>query len=91
MVLADMIDTWLFTALVLGILALCVILRGVPIKSRDDRLVAGTVTVILVSMAALTLSIAWGILIIIDLIILLSICCFGVLVWTGKNPGADRS
>ena len=86
-----MIDTWLFTALVLGILALCVILRGVLIKSRDDRLVAGTVTVILVSMAALTLSIAWGILIIIDLIILLSICCFGVLVWTGKNPGADRS
>ncbi|MGB9175614.1 MAG: hypothetical protein WCB46_02615 [Methanoregula sp.] len=91
MVLADMIDTWLFTALVLGILALCVILRGVRTKSRDDRLVAGTVAVILVSMAALTLSIAWGMLIIIDFVILFGICCFGVLVWTGKNPGADRS
>ena len=33
MVLADMIDTWLFTALVLGILALCVILRGIPARS----------------------------------------------------------
>jgi len=86
-----MIDTWLFTTLVLGILALCVILRGVPAKSRDDRLVAGTVAVILVSLAALTLSIAWGMLIIIDMIILISICWFGVMVWTGKNPGADRT
>jgi multisubunit Na+/H+ antiporter MnhF subunit len=91
MVLADMIDTWLFTTLVLGIIALCVILRGVPAKSRDDRLVAGTVAVIIVSMAALTLSIAWGMLIIIDMIILISICWFGVMVWIGKNPGADRT
>jgi hypothetical protein len=91
MVLADMIDTWLFTTLVLGILALCVILRGVRAKSRNDRLVAGTVAVILVSMAALTLSIAGGMLIIIDLVILFDLCCFGVLIWTGKNPGADRS
>jgi multisubunit Na+/H+ antiporter MnhF subunit len=91
MVLADMIDTWLFTTLVLGIIALCVILRGVPAKSRDDRLVAGTVAVIIVSMAALTLSIAWGMLIIIDMITLISICWFGVMVWTGMNPGADRT
>lgn len=86
-----MIDTWLFTALVLGFLALCVILRSVPAKSRDDQLVAGTVAVILVSMAALTLSIAWGMLIIIDLVILLSICCFGLMIRNGKNVGADHS
>jgi len=86
-----MIDTWLFTALVLAVLALCVILRGVPAKSRDDRLVAGTVAVILVSMAALNLSIAWGMPAIIDGVILLSLCCFGVMFWSGKNPGADRS
>ena len=86
-----MIDTWLFTALVLGFLALCVILRSVPAKSRDDQLVAGTVAVILVSMAALTLSIAWGMMIIIDLVILLSICCFGLMIWNGKNVGADDS
>jgi multisubunit Na+/H+ antiporter MnhF subunit len=86
-----MIDTWLFTALVLGILALCVILRGIPARSLDDRLVAGTVAVILVSMAALTLSIAWGTFIILDLVILFGICCFGVMIWTGKNPGTDPS
>ncbi len=84
-----MIDTWLFTALVLGICTLFVILRGIPVKSQDDRLVAGTVAVILVSAAALTLSIALGMLIILDMAIVLSIIGFGVLVWTGKQPGAD--
>jgi hypothetical protein len=86
-----MIDTWLFTALVLGILTLCVIVRGVRAKSRNDRLVAGTVAVILVSMTALSLGIAWGTLMIIDLVILFDLCCFGVLIWTGKNTGAHRS
>jgi multisubunit Na+/H+ antiporter MnhF subunit len=86
-----MIDTWLFTALVLGILALCVILRGIRTVSQDDRLVAGTVAVILVSMAALTLSIALGMFIILDAVIVLSIIGFGMMIWTGKQPGADRS
>lgn len=86
-----MIDTWFFTALVLAVLALCVILRGVPAKSRDDRLVAGTVAVILLAMAALNLSIAWGMPAILDGVILLCLCCFGVMYWSGKNPGADRS
>jgi|GEM_PF-1015329 multisubunit Na+/H+ antiporter MnhF subunit len=85
-----MIDTWLFTALVLGVLALFVILRGIPARSREDRLVAATVAVILVSMAALNLSIAWGTLLILDLFILIGICCFGVMIWTGKHPGADH-
>ena len=91
MVLADMIDTWLFTALIMGVLALGVILRGIPAKSQDDRLIAGTVAVILVSMAALTLAIASSMLIIIDVIILLIICGFGVMIWTGKSKGADPS
>ena len=86
-----MIDTWLFTALLLGALALCVILRGIPARSLNDRLVAGTVAVILVSMAALVLSIAWGMLIILDLVILFSVCCFGAMIWTVKKPGADGS
>jgi multisubunit Na+/H+ antiporter MnhF subunit len=91
MVLADMIDTWLFTTLVLGVLALCAILRGIPARSRDDRLVAGTVAVILVSMSALTLSIALGTLLVLGVAILFGICGFGVMIWSGKHPGADRS
>jgi hypothetical protein len=86
-----MIDTWLFTALVLGILALCVILRGIRTLSQNDRLVAGTVAVILVSMAALTISIAFGMLVMVDAIIVACIIGFGVMIWTGKQPEADRS
>jgi hypothetical protein len=91
MVQADMIDTWLFTALVMGVLALGVILRGAPAKSQDDRLVAGTVAVIFVSMAALVLSIAWAATIIIDGVIFLDICYLGVTIWMAKNAGAGLS
>jgi len=86
-----MIDTWLFTALVMGILALCVILRGIPASSMDDRLVSGTIAVILLSMTALAFSIAWGTLIALDIAIIFDICLFGVMIWTGKQPGADLS
>ena len=86
-----MIDTWLFTALIMGVLALGVILRGIPAKSQDDRLIAGTVAVILVSMAALALSIASGMLILLDLVILFGICCFGMMIWMGKLRGAEPS
>jgi len=89
MVQADMIDTWLFATLIAGVLALGVILRGVPAKSRDDRLVAGTVAVILVSVAALLLSIASGMVIILDSVIVLAICTFGVLFWSAKHTGAE--
>jgi len=87
----SMIDTWLFTALVLGILALFVILRSIPARTPDDRLVAGTVAVTLVAMTALTLSIAYGTLIILDLVIVLAMIGFIIMLWTAKHPGADRS
>jgi multisubunit Na+/H+ antiporter MnhF subunit len=91
MVQAHMIDTWLFTALILGVLALCVILRCIRTVSQDDRLVAGTVAVILISMAALIISIALGMIIILDTTIIFSIICFGVMIWIAKNHGADSS
>jgi multisubunit Na+/H+ antiporter MnhF subunit len=90
-VLVSMIDTWLFTALVLGVLALFVILRSIPVRSPDDRLVAGTVAVTLVAMTALTLSIAYGTLIIIDLVIVVALIGFIIMLWTANHPGADRS
>jgi multisubunit Na+/H+ antiporter MnhF subunit len=90
-VLVSMIDTWLFTALVLGVLALFVILRSIPVRTPDDRLVAGTVAVIIIAMTALTLSIAYGTLIILDLVIVLALIGFIIMLWTAKHPGADRS
>jgi hypothetical protein len=29
--------------------------------------------------------------VIIDGVILLSLCCFGIMIWFAKSPGADRS
>jgi Ca2+/Na+ antiporter len=87
----SMIDTWLFTALVLGVLALGVILRSVPVRSPEDRLVAGAVAVTLGAMTALTLSIAYGTLMILDLVIVFTLICYAVMIWTGKHPGADRT
>jgi multisubunit Na+/H+ antiporter MnhF subunit len=90
-VLVSMIDTWLFTALVLGILALFVILRSIPVRSPDDRLVAGTVAVTLVAMTALLLSIAYGTLMSLDLVIVIALIGFIIMIWTGKHPGADHT
>jgi len=90
-ILVSMIDTWLFTALVLGVLALFVILRSIPVRSPADRLVAGTVAVTLVAMTALTLSIAYGTLIILDLVIVVALIGFIIMLWIAKHPGADRS
>lgn len=86
-----MIDTWLFTALVLGVLALCVILRSAPVRPPDDRLVSGTVAVTLVAMTAVALSIAYGTLMILDLAIVIALIGFAIMIWTAKHPGADRS
>lgn len=90
-VLVSMIDTWLFTALVLGVLALFVILRSIPVRSPDDRLVAGTVAVTLVAMTALTLTIAYGTLMILDLLIVVALIGFIIMLWTARHTGADRS
>lgn len=84
-----MIDTWLFTALVLGFFTLLVILRGVPVRSPDDRLVAGTVAVTFAAATALTLSIAYGTLVFLDLIIVVSVIGFALMIWAGKHAGAD--
>ncbi len=86
-----MIDTWLSAALVLGILALSVILRSIPARSTDDRFVAATVAVILGAMTALTLSISYGTLMILDLTILAAIPAFAIMIWIGKHPGADHT
>lgn len=91
MVLADMIDTWLLSALVFGIPALCALLRGVAAKSPEDRLAAGTVALILLSLAALALSIAWGMILILDGMILAAIIAFGAMIGYAGHSGADRA
>ena len=86
-----MIDTWLLSAGILGLLALAVILRAVRIPYPDDRSVATVLAVALASMAALTLSIAWNAVILTDLFIFLDICCLGITIWQAKARGAGAA
>jgi len=86
-----MIDTWLLSALLTGILALCAMVRGVRASSPDDRLVAGTVAVILVSLSTLTLAVALSMFIILDGMILIALLAFGAMIWYAKQPGAGSS
>lgn len=86
-----MIDTWLVSALVLGVLALGVVLRSARARFPEDRLVAGTVAVALVSMTALTISIAYGTLVILDLVIIISLIGFALMIRAAKQSGADRT
>jgi multisubunit Na+/H+ antiporter MnhF subunit len=86
-----MIDTWLVAAIVFAVLALCILFRSIPARSRDDQLVAGTVAVSLAAAAALTLSIAWSSLLILDLAILGAALSFVVLIRVGTTTGGDRA
>lgn len=86
-----MIDTWLLSAVVMGILAFCVAIRAARIPAPDDRSVAALVAVTLASMAALTLSIAWNAVIIIDIFIFLDICLIGLVIWQAKVRGSGTA
>jgi len=86
-----MIDTWLLSAGILGLLALGMLLRAARTPSPDDRSVAAVVAVALASMAALTLSIAWNAIIVTDLFIFLDICCLGIAIWQAKTRGAGAA
>lgn len=83
-----MIDTWLVSTLVTTVLFLFAVYRGVTAKVPDDRLVAGTVAVILLSLSALTLSIAWGMLLILDIMILAALAAFCGMIWYARQPEA---
>ena len=85
-----MIDTWLLTTVCISILALGALVRIFRVPLHKDKLVAGTTTVTLGSMAALALSITWGSLLILDITIFLAICCFAVTIATARNAGVSK-
>jgi len=84
-----MIDTWLLTTVVIGLLALGAFVRIFQVPLRQDKLVAGITTITLASTAALALSITWGNLLVLDITILLALCCFAVTIAVaGKREGS---
>jgi multisubunit Na+/H+ antiporter MnhF subunit len=85
-----MIDTWLFATFCLLLLSLGALIRMLRTKTRHDRYIAAMVAVMVGSAAGLTLSIAYGTLLVIDVTIILALLCFAGIIAGAKFPrGAD--
>jgi len=82
-----MIDTWLFAAFCLLLLTLGALFRVLRSKTRHDRYIAAMVAVMAGSVAGLTLSIAYGTLLILDATIVLALLCSGGIIALAKLPG----
>jgi multisubunit Na+/H+ antiporter MnhF subunit len=71
-----MIDTWLSAALILFFIAVCTVIRVIPVPSLNDRLVAGTAAMTMLTAAALALGIDWRNLPILEAIIIIDVIWF---------------
>jgi multisubunit Na+/H+ antiporter MnhF subunit len=85
--MVDMIDTWLFAAFCLALVALGVLVRVLRSGTRNDRNLAAMVAVTVVSAAGLTLSIAAGTLLVLDATIVLILLCFAGIIARAKFGG----
>ncbi|HXX55937.1 MAG TPA: monovalent cation/H+ antiporter complex subunit F [Methanoregula sp.] len=72
-----MIDTWLFAALCLFILAACAFLRAIPGPSPFDRIIAANAGVTIALSGILLLGIAWGSLVLIEAAVVAGLLCYG--------------
>ena len=85
-----MIDTWLFAALCLGLLALGALLRVIPGPDRNDRIVSLTAALTLFAAAALVLSIGLGNFFILDAAIIIVLLLFAGVIGYTKFFGSDE-
>ncbi len=85
--MVDMIDTWLFAAFCLALVALGVFVRVLRSRTRNDRYLAAMVAVTGISAAGLTLSIAAGTLVILDATIVVILLCFAGIIARAKFGG----
>ena len=81
-----MIDTWLFAAICLFILAFCAVLRMLPGPTQLDRLIALNAAITIVCAGMLCLTIAMG-----TLLILYSAIIFVVIGFTGTIYSAHKN
>ncbi|HVN73535.1 MAG TPA: hypothetical protein VMT44_02950 [Methanoregula sp.] len=72
-----MIDTWLFAALCLFVLAACAFLRVIPGPSSFDRIIAANAGVTITLSGVLVLGVAWGSLVVIEAAVAAGLLCYG--------------
>jgi multisubunit Na+/H+ antiporter MnhF subunit len=82
-----MIDTWLVAASLLALLLFGALIRVVRTKSRHDRHLAAMVAVTIGSATGLTLSIALGSLLVLDITIILALLCFAGVIASARFAG----
>jgi multisubunit Na+/H+ antiporter MnhF subunit len=85
-----MIDSWLFAALCLIFLSICAILRILPGPTRDDQLIAVIAAITLAAAAAVSLSISWGNLLVLDVSILLVALCYAGSIAIARSRKGDE-
>ena len=85
-----MIDSWLFAALCLIFLSICAILRILPGPTRDDQLIAVIAAITLAAAAAVSLSISWGNLLVLDVSILLVALCYAGSIAIARSSKGDE-
>ena len=82
-----MIDTWLLAAVCLALLMLGALVRVIRIKNRHDRHLAAMVAITIGSAAGLTLSIALGMLLVLDITIVLVLLSFAAVIGFAHASG----
>lgn len=82
-----MIDTWLFAAFCLSLLAAGAFIRVLRTGTRHDRFLAAMVAVTIGSAAGLTVSISLGTLLVLDATIVIALLCFAGLIAFARFPG----
>lgn len=86
-----MIDTWLFAAVCLFVLAFCAVLRILPGPTRLDQLTALNAAITITCSGLLCLAIALGNIFVLDIALILAIAFFAGTIWfTNRNPGEPQ-
>jgi multisubunit Na+/H+ antiporter MnhF subunit len=80
-----MIDPWLFTAVCLGLLSACALVRVIRIPVLYDRLVAATVTVMLATGTGVMLGIGLGNILVVDGAVVLALLGFASIIAYGSR------
>ncbi|MCX6688189.1 MAG: monovalent cation/H+ antiporter complex subunit F [Methanoregula sp.] len=86
-----MIDTWLFAAVCMVVLAFCAVLRILPGPTRLDQMIALNAAITIACSGLLCLAIALGNLFVLDIAMILAIAFFVGTIWfTGRDQGEPQ-
>jgi len=91
-VLYSMIDTWLFAAFCLALLAICAVLRIlITGPSRDDRFVAMNAAITIAAASALGLGISRGDLFMLNMFIILIAFAYAVMFFMARSKDGEMA